>query len=337
MESNRRFFSDADLESFGQMSFLVKAILSAEAASSIDASDLISLFCRFTCNAMSVTAPGSGLVNVGVGMLPFAALMNHSCAPNAVLVYTKNDRNGICAQVRTITGVASNDEVCLSYIPSETMPRRERLSALQKQYFFECQCSLCTLSVDPLDSLFCGKCVEHFETPKEGPAVCPTCGAIIIADISKLDSLLEGAKSLLDEFKQTNSGISPDKLRSCLTSLEPPSSGLSPQHFLVQGLRTALFDSLIARSYFDEAYPVSLSLLQSLTPPVVSEKHPARTLRLLLTAKLAPYYFEGRQWTQRQLDEAREIAKEAMEGVKVAWGNGSVFFKRCLEDVGLAA
>ena len=65
--------------------------------------------------------------------------MNHSCAPNCVVVFSRAGRQ----EIRTGREVAAGEELCHFYtdLCAPTAVRRGRL---QKQFDFVCGCSHCT-------------------------------------------------------------------------------------------------------------------------------------------------------------------------------------------------
>jgi SET domain len=74
--------------------------------------DLVcSLACRVNTNAHGIEAYGMGGGVIGLGLFPFTALINHSCAPNCVFVW----KNGHL-EVRTLASIASGEELCVHYI-----------------------------------------------------------------------------------------------------------------------------------------------------------------------------------------------------------------------------
>ncbi|KAI9031358.1 hypothetical protein DFJ74DRAFT_431207 [Hyaloraphidium curvatum] len=325
LEGHRADLGQDELESFAQLAFVVTSILSPAAAEAGNA-DVLDVIARFSCNAMSLTAPGSDLVNVGVAMLPFSALANHSCAPDAALMYVR-DGSGVRAQVRTITGVAAGEEICLSYIPSEVTPRKERIEALRKQYRFTCTCPACSAACDPLAALRCAKCAHEFEVlPGDAENVfCPVCGSFVVAAATLGEALAEAA--VIFAARDRGELADPAAVRACLEKLEGLRC-LGERHFGPLGLRTLLYDLLISRGEYAEAYGESLRISKILQPPFVAEFHPARTLRLLLTAKLGAY-------GSMDLDQMRDLADRALRGVKVAFGEGE-FYRRCLDELGLS-
>ncbi|KAG5455396.1 MAG: hypothetical protein BJ554DRAFT_5203, partial [Olpidium bornovanus] len=71
------------------------------------ASEMIALWCKFTCNSFSVT--DGELVNRGVGIYTQVAMLNHSCDPNCVVVF---DGNVAC--VRNILPLQPGEELTVS-------------------------------------------------------------------------------------------------------------------------------------------------------------------------------------------------------------------------------
>lgn len=88
-------------------------------------------------------------------MSPTAALFNHSCSPNAVVVFPNGSKEMV---VVAIANIEAGQEVLTSYV-DVSLPRHMRQTDLKKQYGFDCDCTLCALdlttNVDP------NWCVRH--------------------------------------------------------------------------------------------------------------------------------------------------------------------------------
>lgn len=76
---------------------------------------------------------------LGISLDPFAALANHSCDPNAVVVM-----NGPELSFRSLRLIEKDKEILISYIDI-TNPIARRQAELEERYFFECDCSKCQL------------------------------------------------------------------------------------------------------------------------------------------------------------------------------------------------
>lgn len=83
---------------------------------------------------------------LGLILDPFAAKANHSCDPNAFIVF-----DGATMSFRSLKRIAKDEEIFVSYIDSIN-PFHRRQEELKDRYFFTCKCSKCaqgaTLSED---------------------------------------------------------------------------------------------------------------------------------------------------------------------------------------------
>jgi len=78
-------------------------------------------------------------VGAASGLFVFANSMNHSCAPNTIVV---SCFNSFLIRVIAIKEIKKGEELCFSYIDEEA-PYEERQRQLQKLYLFQCRCSRC--------------------------------------------------------------------------------------------------------------------------------------------------------------------------------------------------
>jgi hypothetical protein len=74
-----------------------------------------------------------------LGMYPLAAMLNHSCVPNAVRVFS-----GEIMVAHANTNIAAGEEIVWSYLPP-TQPYPVRSDTLKNHYGFECNCQRCAL------------------------------------------------------------------------------------------------------------------------------------------------------------------------------------------------
>ncbi|KAG8931655.1 hypothetical protein FRC02_002421 [Tulasnella sp. 418] len=120
---------------------------------------------QFTTNSFTLTDPS--LTPIGVAISPVTALINHSCQPNAVVVFPRASsvfeagRNPI--DVVAIRDLLPGEEIFTSYI-DVSLPHRHRARELKERYMFDCTCPLCTVNlasdntkIDPREIAFCGK------------------------------------------------------------------------------------------------------------------------------------------------------------------------------------
>ncbi|KAJ1660477.1 hypothetical protein IWQ61_000598 [Dispira simplex] len=101
-------------------------------------SDRFPLEClaRFRCN--NFTLHDEQLFAVGDGTYPLASLLNHSCAPNAVVMYERGGK----LKVRALTEILPGQQILIAYVDGVT-PFSERQRTLNNKYQFRCQCLRC--------------------------------------------------------------------------------------------------------------------------------------------------------------------------------------------------
>jgi len=98
-------------------------------------SELVQYLCRFHCNNFSIH--DAQLFTLAEGTFPIGALFNHSCRPNAIVMY-----EGKVQIVRALEDIEAGEEVCTSYVDNGVQ-RLERRQLLREKYFFECLCPRC--------------------------------------------------------------------------------------------------------------------------------------------------------------------------------------------------
>lgn len=95
--------------------------------------------------------------NLGSCLVAGAALMNHSCNPNAHYL-----SEGPELVVRTSRTIAKNEEITVSYIDT-TKSFEERQEKLFTEYAFACQCCRCTKGFEEQEEILTGDAV--LDTP----------------------------------------------------------------------------------------------------------------------------------------------------------------------------
>ena len=104
-------------------------------------------FARLSCNSFSVC--DDELRPVGSALFPTVAMLNHSCLPNAVAMFSFAGVGGgvsgsgsVQVKVRAIRRIHAGEEVCISYI-GLAQPRSARQRTLAADYHFACGCARC--------------------------------------------------------------------------------------------------------------------------------------------------------------------------------------------------
>ncbi|RUS33431.1 hypothetical protein BC938DRAFT_471730 [Jimgerdemannia flammicorona] len=151
-EYNSPPIASIQLQTFAQIAMVVRDCVTEAAMPS--ASETIDLWCRVSrfCHpflrieqSISVSHQitpyfsilDGEMVDVGVGVYPATAMINHSCWPNCVVVF-----EGARILVRSIRPIKRGEEITQSYIDiAEPVSRRR--ADLRQRYFFLCQCELC--------------------------------------------------------------------------------------------------------------------------------------------------------------------------------------------------
>ncbi|KAJ3260149.1 SET and MYND domain-containing protein 3 [Boothiomyces macroporosus] len=82
------------------------------------------------------------LFEVGSGTFCLGSMLNHSCVPNAVLIYQKREMI-----VLALRDIKENEEIFISYI-DPINPYDSRCKMLDK-YYFKCTCDKCNLKLYP--------------------------------------------------------------------------------------------------------------------------------------------------------------------------------------------
>ncbi|BGP11010.1 hypothetical protein JCM10049v2_006904 [Rhodotorula toruloides] len=144
---------------------------------------------QFTSNSFSLTSPAD-LSNIGVSISPLTALFNHSCRPNAVIVFPAFPSSSSTSPSRYMSVVAirpikPGEEVVTSYVDL-ALTKELRQKEVKERYKFDCSCEECrSEGIDPREALSCPKaengCKGLIALPERGSAVstvtCPICGS----------------------------------------------------------------------------------------------------------------------------------------------------------------
>ncbi|KAF8601520.1 hypothetical protein BDV93DRAFT_524686 [Ceratobasidium sp. AG-I] len=127
------------------------------------AKDIVDLLSKFSTNAHTLSSPS--LTPIGVALSPIAALINHSCTPNCVVVFPKASMTKKVPNEMVVVALANintGEELTTSYVDL-TLPTEHRQKILNERYMFSCKCPLCKIAsarsssvVDGRRALRCG-------------------------------------------------------------------------------------------------------------------------------------------------------------------------------------
>ncbi|BGP19589.1 hypothetical protein JCM10213_009318 [Rhodosporidiobolus nylandii] len=230
---------------------------------------------RFTSNSFSLTSP-SDVTNIGVSISPLTALFNHSCRPNAVVVFPSfpSPSQPKHMAVVALREIKPGEEILTSYVDI-ALPRDERRKELRERYKFDCVCEECEPAeegkVDPREALECAQknCEGLMGLPPRPASTatrsvtCSVCGST--APYKSVNPSIDAAKLALADAEKAQYSDPPLALRH-LTHL-------------ITALTTAL----------------------SPTPPLASSSYPLLpALQLLLTLQLHASLFPAALATAKQ-------------------------------------
>jgi SET domain len=127
------------------------------------------LYARVLINSHTLVTPTFD--PLGICLDPLSANMNHSCNPNAVVVF-----DGLQLCVRSLVDLAEGQEITISYIDN-TNSLRIRRRELTERYFFLCSCIKCSRGPQGWEDDFqCVKCRKTLYLTS-GTLICADCPA----------------------------------------------------------------------------------------------------------------------------------------------------------------
>ncbi|EJT97670.1 hypothetical protein DACRYDRAFT_111714 [Dacryopinax primogenitus] len=265
--------------------------------------DLTNLLSRFQTNSFSLTTPD--LTNVGVAISPLAALISHSCMPNAVVVFPTGlgRRGGL--EVIALRDLQPGEEVLTSYVDI-ALPRSLRWKELKDRYLFDCECVLCEKHhdhewIDPREALRCSKkgCKGKMGTPTSlgtTEITCSICGTKLSVSTASLQEHVKLAEDVLHKAEAIQFSDS-DKARYLLVSIlrdfDPFALSAYPLlqilQLLQQLLITAVFDLPSTGTERDGLLQDAAScsaLVLSGMEDVYPYGHPSKGIQYVTSAKL---------------------------------------------------
>ncbi|CAE6461936.1 unnamed protein product [Rhizoctonia solani] len=282
------------------------------------AKDIVDLLSKFSANAHTLSTPS--LTPIGVALSPVAALINHSCLPNCVVVFPKASESKKVPNEMLIIAIGKilpGEELTTSYVDL-TLPREHRNRILQERYFFKCECPDCKLVaiiktpfVDGRRALRCASktCDGFLPMPKlddpklkKTTAKCLHCsGECIIEPPAIADAIRLGEEGL--ERAEELQFSDPERAFKYTSNLIPmvsrffhPSShpllGLSRLHLAILISR---LDS--NRSVLDEAIRAAARVAAGISA-ILPVGHPVRAVVYAELGKLLAvdeYYPEGQE------------------------------------------
>lgn len=223
---------------------------------------------------------------IGIGLYPLAALINHSCVPNSIIVF-----NGKRAHIRTIREIKSGEEITISYVEiAESRERRQQ--ELASTFFFECTCERCKNPTNLIDLMLagysCGSKSCYPLSNSEGDILqCKKCGNFRKRDeLQKLEIqgrifFQEGEK----EFKNANFQLA---RQAYSKSYDIWMNSLYPHNANLLRVKNALLNSSIQLGDWETARKHSEDLLESYKI-IYPSYWPNLGLQYFMTGKIESY------------------------------------------------
>lgn len=343
--SNRQLFSSEQFEQFVPTIILLRTYLEpAKLKIQLpEGQDLMEICCKISCN-------GLGLHNIrsmdpaGTALCNQISMINHSCNPNATVLYDKDK-----LYVKAIQSIEKGQEITINYVDL-AMSRRKRQKSLRQQYFFDCNCDLCVKYEnvhDPRGAYKCPNpsCTAQFEAPEltneqmKGPIniECESCKSIhlnfenTIQKHKKAQEKMEKSDRLFAENKSNQSSHHQTAfLRSVKlagSAHKEMASILGPLHQDLLDAKQKIMEFLTFSGNAKEAAEVQVELAKAYDQ-LFPSLHPWVCYGFAQAAKMCM----SQIYTSRQLYPPTEgMIKEAVRRVSITYGNSSWITRDALD------
>lgn len=231
--------------------------------------------CKMTLTSFKVAANSFSIINpimepIGLALDPKAALLNHSCEPNAFVRFdvpaTKVSSTNCTYRsisVFTLRPVGKNEEITISYIDS-TSPFEIRQQTLEERYHFLCKCEICILGPTTL-----------LDYPRQSES-----GSLKESKYEKFKQIQALAEQCLKSVKVGTEGEFVDRIGNTMKQLAVSDQYLLHCHPWPQ-LRKQLVIGLIHLQNFEGAFIHCAILIRRIYPLLYKEEgHPIRVAEL---------------------------------------------------------
>ncbi|WFD28422.1 hypothetical protein MNAN1_003433 [Malassezia nana] len=304
MQSHRQAMATVEKGDIAQQAVRLAKFLGSESdlrALGIDsAKALLELVCQWHTNAFTLT--DAQLDPIGVSLDPTVALLNHSCVPNAVVVWPSTPQQRPCPmEVVALRALDEGERVCISYVDLAA-PRDVRQQILRERYHFTCDCPLCSRGswADPRTARWCSRpgCKGWVgpATQGRGPR-CYRCHECEV-DTAAKEAVVAEALELVPHIHRGMHTTLDDKLVARLRAVLPRLTDIAPpSHYAMWTLVYAAHVLAIERHDWDEAIQLTMLLCAGMQARGARDESsqlfpPGHPQRAVLLATL------GRLWLQ---------------------------------------
>ncbi|TYK26445.1 histone-lysine N-methyltransferase ASHR1 isoform X5 [Cucumis melo var. makuwa] len=307
---------------YAQMGTLVNLILQWP---EMNVKEIAVNFSKLACNAHTIC--DSELRPLGTGLYPVISIINHSCLPNAVLVF-----EGRSAVVRAVQHIPPGAEVSISYIETagSTMTRQK---TLKENYLFTCTCSRCVKAQE--DEIKESAILEGYRCTNDQCAgfllrnsddtgfTCQQCG--LVRSKEDIKNIASQIKSISDEASTSMSSQNyaealfmhekVEKLQKILC--HPYSISLMQTREKLLKISMELENWTKALTYCK----LTISVYQKLYPGI----HPLLGLQFYTCGKL--------EWLLGHTEDSLKSYTKAFDILRITHGTNSSFMKELLQKL----
>ncbi|XP_065880933.1 histone-lysine N-methyltransferase ASHR1 isoform X2 [Euphorbia lathyris] len=303
---------------YAQMANLVSLILQWP---DINIKEIAENFSKLSCNAHTIC--DSELRPLGTGLYPVISIINHSCLPNAVLVF-----EGRLAVVRAVQHLPKGAEVFISYIETAgcTMTRQR---TLEQQYFFTCSCLRCSKVQDDIQEsaiLEGYRCIDDkcngflLRDSADQGFVCQHCGRLRSKE--EVKKLAAEIRATSEKASESMSSDSKREAISIYKSIEKLQRKLChPFAISLMQTREKLLKMLMEQEDWREALSyckLTIPVYQKVYP----EFHPLLGLQYYTSGKL--------EWLLGDTEDAMKSLTKALDILRITHGTKTPFMKELM-------
>ncbi|TVY48786.1 SET domain and MYND-type zinc finger protein [Lachnellula occidentalis] len=225
-----------------------------------DKMDMVTrLLCIMATNAFRATLPDD--TPIGLCYEPTLALANHSCMPNAFIMF-----DGRSISLMALNAIKAGEQIFISYVDF-TKSRDHRRAELKQRYFFDCGCEKCRHSYTPYRV-----CQETTAIPSEKLALLYDYKTLV-SQAAEREHEIQAMQQGLNDLKQ---GI------SVAQSLIDLSKTTASEKERLNFLKQAISDLSLYKNHKLFALPPYPTILDELYLAYIDNEHLTSALIILL-------------------------------------------------------
>jgi SET and MYND domain-containing protein len=213
--------------------------------------EVLDIYGRILINSFNIM--NDDYQSVGIGLYLPAAVLDHSCSPNATVVFSGKE-----LILRTISSAATFSDLRISYtnLLDETETRKKNL---KEQYYFECQCSKCSSQEDDPEksSIRCNDCSTGCVPISTG--ICSSCQKQ--ANPERINQYVDLVKTVNDAVFR-NAGQHPEPEEQCEDFHSQVEAECHPYDKTYLDILEMLYEQRISRQNYEACLVVTKPILE---------------------------------------------------------------------------